>query len=193
MPPIFFILLLAPILFWAPIFSYAIELDEPDFEDSQITYLSPTRLKQSAHDTPASVSRITQETIRKLQINTIPEIFRYVAGMITVPFSGNHYVINYQTANGFNVDHMQIFLDGISVSRPSYALGSWTTLPITVDDIDYIEVTRSPSAATYGINSLSAVVNIVTKDPLSSAPFTASASTGGNNYDRLNLAFSGNP
>lgn len=181
------------IVFPESIVLHAIELDEADFQNSEIVYVSPTRLKQSPHDTPASVSRITRDTIKKLQINSLPEVFRYIAGMITARISGNTYFIDYHSTNALDSNRMQIFIDGISVYRPSYADSQWATLPITIQDIDYIEVTRSPSAATYGINSLMAVVNIVTKSPLESEGLSASISEGSEGYEQLNLSFSGNP
>ncbi|MFT7224292.1 MAG: iron complex outermembrane receptor protein [Cellvibrionaceae bacterium] len=187
MPRLFIIFLLLPVL------SYSVELDEFILEDIETNYLSPTRLKQTPHDTPASVSRITHETIKKLQINNLPDVFRYIAGMVTIKPDGGRYRINYHGTNGLQPTRMQIFIDGIPVERPRYAQIIWSTLPISISDIDYIEVTRSPSAATYGTNSLTAIINIVTKDALNSSPFSASASTGGNDSNRLTLSFSGKP
>lgn len=142
--------------------SFAIEVDELESGD---VYLSPTRLKQSPHDIPASVSKVTQETIRDLQINGIPELLKYVAGMISGNASGNQPRINYHGTSGLVPRRMQVLLDGISVYRPSYAEVSWPTLPISINDVDVVEVTRSPSAASYGANSMMAVINIKTKDP----------------------------
>ena len=64
--------------------------------------------------------------------------------------------------------------------------------PIAVNDIDYIEVTRSPGTATYGISALMAVINIVTKDPLNSSSFAANITADNDdNYQRLHLSFAG--
>jgi outer membrane cobalamin receptor len=141
-----------------PFLSHAIELDDADTQSSQTSYLSPTRLKQTPHDIPASVSRITQETIEKLQINKVPDLFRYIAGMITIQRSGFEYFINYHGANVVGPSHVQLLIDGAAISLPAYPIEAWSTLPIGVSDIDYIEITRSPSAATYGINSKFSIV-----------------------------------
>lgn len=142
--------------------AHTMELDE--FESEEV-YISPTRLKQSPHDIPASVSKITQETIRELQLNSVAELLKYVAGMISGNASGNQPRINYHGTSGLVPRRMQVLLDGISVYRPSYAEVSWPTLPISIHDVDVVEVTRSPSAASYGANSMMAVINIKTKDP----------------------------
>lgn len=141
-----------------------IELDE--YESSPMV-ISPTRLKQSQHDTPASVTRITKDIIRDLQITKLDEVFKYVAGMISANASGNQPRINYHGTSGLVPRRMQVLIDGVSVYRSGYAEVVWPTLPISISDIDVVEVTRSPSAAAYGTNSMMAVINIKTKDPLS--------------------------
>jgi iron complex outermembrane receptor protein len=141
-----------------------IELDE---YDTSPLVISPTRLKQSQHDTPASVTRITKDVIRDLQINKLDEVLKYVAGMISANASGNQPRINYHGTSGLVPRRMQVLIDGVSVYRSGYAEVVWPTLPIAVDDIEVVEVTRSPSAAAYGTNSMMAVINIKTKDPLS--------------------------
>ena len=158
--------------------SLAMELDELSEKSSQF-YVSPTRLKQNPHDVPASVSKITQDTIKSLQINSIPELFRYVAGMISGNASGNQPRINYHGTNGLVPRRMQVLLDGISVYRPSYAEVNWPTLPVSINEIDTVEVTRSPSAASYGSNSMMAVINIKTKDPYDVPTFGVSGTAGG--------------
>jgi len=72
---------------------------------------------------------------------------------------------------------MQVLLDGISVYRPSYADVSWWTLPISINDV--VEVTRPPSAASYGANSMMAVINIKTKDPYDVNRLGAQGKIGG--------------
>lgn len=172
--------------------TYAVEFDEiPELNEEEVYYLSPTRLKQSPRDIPASVSRITSETIESLQIQTIPEVFRYVAGMISGNASGNQPRVNYHGTNGLIPRRMQVLIDGIAVYRPSYAEVTWPALPISVGDIDVIEVTRSPSAATYGANSMMAVINIKTKSPLQGDKFKAQATGGSHDTTDIDIAGSG--
>lgn len=60
---------------------------------------------------------------------------------------------------------MMILIDGMLVHRMSYSDVPWQTLPVNIQDIERIEVTRSPSNALYGINSSEAAVNIITRHP----------------------------
>jgi iron complex outermembrane receptor protein len=128
--------------------------------------VTPTRLKQSRHDIPASVTRIESKDLQALQIRTIPEALRYVAGMAVGYASGNQPRINYHGTNGLVPRRMQVLIDGISVYRSGYAEVTWPILPITIKDIRVIEVTRAPSSPTYGQNSMMAVINIITKESI---------------------------
>ena len=147
----------------------ASEFDEMEFdsfdEGGVPVLITPTRLKQSKHDIPASVTRIEAEELQDLQIRTIPEALRYVAGMAVGYASGNQPRINYHGTNGLIPRRMQILIDGMSVYRAGYAEVTWPLLPITIQDVWAIEVTRAPSSPTYGQNSMMAVINIITKDP----------------------------
>lgn len=169
--------------------SDAIEFDAFDSHDD--VYLSPTRLKQTPHDTPASVSKVTQETIRALQISSVPDLLKYVAGMVSSYASGNQPRINYHGTNGLVPRRMQVLLDGVSVYRPSYAEVNWPTLPISIVDIDSVEITRSPSAASYGENSMMAVINIKTKDPFGVDQWGVTGSSSSQNRHTTGLYSSG--
>ena len=163
------------------------DLEMDDFDEAS-ALISPTRIKQSPHDVPASVTKICRDTIEDLQLNSIPEVFKYVAGMISSYASGNQPRINYHGTNGMIPRRMQVLLDGVSVYRASFAEVIWPTLPITIRDIECIEFTRSPSAAAYGANSMMAVVNITTREPLQVSTVEASATIGSfgtRNYDVL--------
>jgi len=143
---------------------HSFEESSTQFEGELLpTVITPTRLKQSRHDAPASVSRVTAETLHLLQIRTLAEALRYVSGMVVDYASGNQPRINYHGTNGLVPRRMQVLVDGISVYRAGYAEVSWQTLPVSIDDVLYIEVIRSPSSAAYGENSMMAAINIVTQ------------------------------
>jgi iron complex outermembrane receptor protein len=58
---------------------------------------------------------------------------------------------------------MQVMIDGRSVYLPPVSTVDWADLPITVDDIERIEVIRGPAAASHGANSTQGVINITTR------------------------------
>lgn len=141
------------------------------FDEPLEAVITPTRLRQSLHDVPASVTVITAAAMRDLGISSLPEALRLVPGMAVVHATGPDYQISYHGTNGLSPRRMNVLIDGISVYRPAFSEVIWSQLPVAIDDIERIEITRGPSSAAYGPNSMLAVVNIITKQP-SDAPST---------------------
>jgi iron complex outermembrane recepter protein len=68
--------------------------------------LTPTRLKQSLKDVPASVTIITADQFQKFGLLTLPDVLRLVPGMQITQPSGGDYRINYHGSN--------VLIDGVS-------------------------------------------------------------------------------
>lgn len=141
---------------------YAARYDDL-FGDEIESVLTPTRLQQQLSDVPASVTVVTRDMIQRLNLRAVTEVLRFVPGMIVGQASGNEYRINYHGTNGLVPRRMQVLIDGVSIYHTGFAEVSWSALPVSIDDIERIEVTRSPSAASYGANSYMAVINIITR------------------------------
>lgn len=133
------------------------------------TVITPTRLRQGRLEVPAAVTVITSDQIRDLGIRTVAEALRLVPGMaITLPSAGD-WRIAYHGANLNQPRRMNVLVDGVSVYRPGLARVDWSLLPVAIQDIERIEVTRGPNSAAYGPNSYLAVVNIMTRAPRESS------------------------
>lgn len=152
----------------------------PADADPYPVVLTPTRLRQSLQDVPASVTVITADTLRKFAIRSIPEALRLVPGMAITQASGPDYRINYHGTNVLVPRRMNVLIDGVSVYQPLFARVDWTNLPVAIDDVDRIEVTRAPNSAAYGPNSLLAIVNIISRHPRDVERAFASVETGSN-------------
>lgn len=141
----------------------ATDIEAPDANIPAV--ITPTRLRQPLQDVPASVTVITADTLRRYAITNVPDALRLVPGMAVTRNTGNGYTINYHGTNARSARRMNVLIDGISVYQPGLSEIDWAQLPIAIEDIARIEVTRSPNSATYGPNSMLATVNIITKDP----------------------------
>lgn len=139
---------------------------EPVFDDVELSnkpLVSPTRLQQPLRDIPASVTVIDEYAIKTLGFREIAEVLRLVPGMAVGQASGNDYRISYHGGNGLVPRRMQVLIDGMPIYQAGYARVDWKNIGISIADVARIEVTRSPSSATYGANAFNAVINIVTK------------------------------
>jgi iron complex outermembrane receptor protein len=133
--------------------------------DPELKVITPTLMLQSISDSPAPVTIINRQQILSYGVRNIPDALRLVPGMAVASTSGNEYRINYHGTNGILPRRMQVLIDGMSIYRSSLSRVDWETIPVAVDDIERIEVTRAPSGSTYGTNAFFAVVNIITRKP----------------------------
>ncbi|MBE9560944.1 MAG: TonB-dependent receptor [Proteobacteria bacterium] len=130
--------------------------------------LSANRLEQPISDAAVSISVIDRETIEASGARTIPEVLRLVPGM-QVGFSGNQfgdepkYVVSYHGHSEQHSKQMQVLIDGRSIYEPLLGGILWKTIPVNIDDIERIEVSRGPNLATYGSNTFQAAINIITR------------------------------
>ena len=141
--------------------------DDELFFDMPIV-LSSSRLEQSVSDAAVSISVIDRETIEASGARTIPEVLRLVPGM-QIGYSGNEfgdepkYVVTYHGHSDQYSKQMQVLIDGRSIYEPLLGGILWKTIPVNIDDIERIEVSRGPNLATYGSNSFMAAINIITR------------------------------
>lgn len=162
--------------------AFADNLSEDDYLGELPKVLTVSRLKQSAADAPSAVTVIDRETIRASGIVDLPEIFRLVPGMYVganagYVYSTNHTVSYHGITNAYS-GSMQVMINGRSVYTPLFGGVKWSELPIALMDIERIEVTRGPNAASYGANSFFGVINIITINPAESPKNTVLATHG---------------
>jgi iron complex outermembrane recepter protein len=141
--------------------------------------ITPTRLKQSLADVPASVTIITSDMLERYGINTVPDALMLVPGMESMRSGGGRppFKISYHGTNSANPRRMNVLIDGVSVYSAGLSGTEWHLLPVAIEDIDRIEVTRGTDSASYGPNSMMAVINIQTKHPKDVESFYLGAKT----------------
>lgn len=147
--------------------------------------LTPARLQQAQVDVAASVTVIDREMIEALGARDIPELLRLVPGMLVTNESqaAHTFAVNYHGTNNTDIRRMQLLIDGVSMYQPALSRILWSDLPVSIDDIERIEVTRGPNAAAYGSNSFTSIVNIITTHPQDSLDNMLRVSAG--NRDTL--------
>ncbi|HEX5363005.1 MAG TPA: TonB-dependent receptor plug domain-containing protein, partial [Gallionella sp.] len=140
---------------------YSSELDY--FQELPVV-LTASRLLQPLSEAPNAMTVIDRKMIVASGFRTIPELFKQVPGMYVGYYKGNQPFVSYHGSPDQYARRMQVMIDGRSVYMPPMSMVDWTTLPITVEDIERIEVIRGPAAASHGANSTQGVISIITRD-----------------------------
>lgn len=145
---------------------------EASFEDTDAWYfgdipavLTPARLRQPRSEVPASVTIITAEDIQRYGIRNLHDVFRLVPGMTVGYVGSNTPSVSYHGTNANEQRRLQVRIDGRSVYNPNLASVDWLNIPVALQDIARIEITRGPNTAAYGANSFLGVINIITYHP----------------------------
>lgn len=151
------------------------------FGDSDVPrVLTPARLDQPISEVSASVTVIDQELIRASGARELYEVMLLVPGMSVAKVDGNVPSVAYHGTQARDQRRMLVLLDGRSVYQPGFARVSWNDIPVALEDIERIEVTRGPAAAAYGANAFTGVINIITRDPRDSVGQQARIRAGNN-------------
>jgi iron complex outermembrane receptor protein len=117
-------------------------------------------------DAPAAVTAISEEQIeQEASTGQVPKILEFTPGA-EVTQSGL-YDFNFNT-RGFNSSlnrRVSTYIDGRDVGVVLLGAQEWSAISGGLDDIANLEFVRGPSAALYGANASSGVINITTKAP----------------------------
>ncbi len=144
---------------------YAVEdVNESDYYQDLPVVLSASRLSQPLSDAPNAMTVIDRKMIVASGFRTIADLMKLVPGMYVSYYKGSQPIVAYHGATDEFSRRMQVLIDGRSVYMPPTGSVNWADLPITVDDIERIEVIRGPAAASYGANSTQGVISIITRD-----------------------------
>lgn len=166
-----------------PILADARSMSEEDYIGEVPKVITVSRLVQSLADAPSAVTVIDRATIRASGAVDIPELFRLVPGMYVGTNAGfvhnTNHTVSYHGMTSAYSGEMQVLINGRSVYSPLYGGVNWSELPLAIADIERIEVTRGPNAASYGANSYFGVINIITQ-ALTEVPSNTVIATHGN-------------
>lgn len=129
------------------------------------TVITPTRREQPLTQAPSAITVITAEEIRQSGATSIPDLLRSVPGLDFFRLSASDVRI---AARGLNREfpvRMQVLLDGLSIQEDVRGFISWHEIPVPLEEIERIEIVRSPATALYGDRAFAGVIHIITKSP----------------------------
>ena len=108
------------------------------------------------------VSVIQQKEIEAAPAQSVPDLLEYVAG-VDVRQRGAEGVQADVSIRGGTFDQTLILLNGINISDPQTGHHN-LNLPVSISQIERIEVLEGPAARVYGPNAFSGAINIITKN-----------------------------
>ncbi len=146
-----------------------------------------TRIEQSALEIPASVTVIDRAMIEATGNQEIVDLLRFVPGFQTAWFSGSDHAAAYHGQSARFAQRFQVLVNGRAPAVTNLGRLDFVTLGVDIEDIERIEVVRSPSSPSYGLDALLGVINIVTREPYAVRGSSLQASAGTQDTGKLFL------
>jgi iron complex outermembrane receptor protein len=144
----------------------------------QIEVTTVSKRAQRIAETPAAVTVITSEDIRRSGMTNVPDLLRSVPGLHVANIDSNTWAITARGFNGQFANKLLVMIDGRSVYTPLFSGVYWDVQDLLLEDVDRIEVVRGPGGTMWGANAVNGVINIITKEAAQTQGLLVSALGG---------------
>lgn len=136
-----------------------------EFPVTKTNPLSHAGLSTSKAELPSSITVITRQDLKVLGISTVTDALRFVPGMSVTQSTTYSIKVGYHGTNSIIPRRMEVLIDGMSIRQASNSSVNWNLFPISIDDIERIEITRNPDQPRHGSYSFQATINFITRHP----------------------------
>lgn len=136
---------------------------EPEEQTYSIDSVAVTasRVPVALHASARTVTLIDSEAIAAAPVETVNDLLKYAAG-VDVRQRGAFGMQTDISMRGGTYNQVAVLLNGINITDPQTGHNSFD-FPVSLSDIDHIEILEGPAARVYGTSALVGAINIVTK------------------------------
>jgi iron complex outermembrane receptor protein len=157
-----------------------------------ITVVSASRREERITEAPAAISVVAAEDIeRKAATGQLPKLLEFEPGVEVTQSGLYDYNLNTRGFNSSLNRRVATVIDGRDPSVPFLGAQEWAAITFPLDDLARLEFVRGPSAALYGPNASSGVLNLVTKRPRDSQGGLVRLTAGELSTESMDLRWAG--
>jgi iron complex outermembrane receptor protein len=136
-----------------------------EFFGAEAKVVSASLEPQAIQRVPATVYVLTQEDIRASGAETLWDALRSVPGVDVIATRAHYGEVSIRGMDKPLSNRTLVLLDGKTVLNGYFDFVNWESIPVSIQEIDRIEIVEGPASALYGANALTGVINIITKRP----------------------------
>ncbi|MFZ2959638.1 MAG: TonB-dependent receptor [Candidatus Ozemobacteraceae bacterium] len=146
-----------------PLYAADLEKESADLLYEPEQDVTSTRIPESAIESPAIISIVTQEQIRSLGARTIPELLETIPGFNPWRSTAGDWWPGPRGVLDSNRSFV-VMIDGVSMNNQFLGSPYWSFDLLDISRFSRIEIIRGPGSALYGSNAFLAVINCITPD-----------------------------
>ena len=139
--------------------------DDFSFFEKEGRVVTASRRPSTASRAPATVYVVTGADIRDSGAQTLWDALRAVPGVDVMSERTSQGDVSVRGLNAPLNNRTLVLLDGKTVLNGFYDFTDWEAIPVTLEEVDRIEIVEGPTSALYGGNAVNGVINIITKSP----------------------------
>jgi iron complex outermembrane recepter protein len=127
--------------------------------------VTASRYGQEPLDSPSTTTILSEGDIRMSGATNLPDLLRRVVGVDVMALSAAHSEVSIRGFNRELNNKVLLLIDGRSTYWDFIGASFWIGLPVSLEEVERIEVIRGPGSAVYGANAVTGVINIITRTP----------------------------
>ena len=136
-----------------------------EFFAAEAQVVTAARRPGAIRRAPATVYVVTREDIAASGAQTVWDALRGVPGVDVMSARTAHGEVSVRGLNRLQNNRTLVLLDGKTVLNGFFDYVVWEEIPVTLEEIDRIEIVEGPASALYGANAVNGVINIITRTP----------------------------
>ena len=133
------------------------------FEEIPIVVTSASGRAQKMKEVSNAMYVITREDIERSGVQDIADLFYKVPGMQVRRIDRHRFFVGVRGEAQIATANLLVLIDGVVVFNPAFTGTFWEALPITIDEVERIEIIRGPGGVLYSSNAVNGVINIMTR------------------------------
>jgi len=135
---------------------------------------SASKQEENSFTSPLSSTVITRDEMRTYGCSTVEEALRLVPGMIVAEKLPGVFDVQMRGLSNIPDNNMYVYTENMNILvmvdgriTHNYAVGmpGLENLPLSIEDIERVEVVRGATSSLYGPNAVQGVINIITQKP----------------------------
>ena len=153
--------------------------------NEEALFYSANRQLDSLKIVASQVNILTNVEMKNAGVSNVPEALQLLPEFVVKSKSNGIYHVEYRGTSAVSnypgtTEHLLLLIDAQPFNDALTGEIWWESLPVTIEDLEHVELIRMPQGTWFGYGGALAIINLVTKQPsqIKDTELTANLKTG---------------